>query len=209
MADKIKGITIEFKGDASNLQKAIRESNKEIAKTQKELTAVNKALKFNPSSLELWRQKQTLLNQKVEQTKKHLEGLKQAQKQMDAAGVDKNSEEYRTLQREIVETTSKLKTFKAQLREVGNYKLKALSEGFKDAGAKMTQFGSALSRNVTAPIVAVGTASIAAFNEVKNGLNIVAQKTGATGEELKGLQDIVRDLAKEIPATFEDIGTAV
>ena len=70
MAEKIKGITIEFKGNATQLQKTIRETNKEIAKTQKELTAVNKALKFNPSNIELWRQKQTLLNDKVEQTKK-------------------------------------------------------------------------------------------------------------------------------------------
>ena len=72
MADKIKGITIEFKGNASQLQKSIRDTNKEIAKTQKELTAVNKALKFNPTSVELWRQKQELLTKKVEDTKTQL-----------------------------------------------------------------------------------------------------------------------------------------
>ena len=209
MAEKIKGITIEFKGNATQLQKTIRETNKEIAKTQKELTAVNKALKFNPSNIELWRQKQTLLNDKVEQTKKQLEQLKQAQKQMDAAGVDKNSAEYRKLQREIAETSSKLKTFKTQLAEVGNYKLKALSEGFKTAGDKMTTFGTSMTKNVTAPIVALGAASIKAFNEVKDGLNIVAQKTGATGKELEAMQDSARNLAKTIPTSFEAAGTAI
>lgn len=209
MADRIKGITIEFKGNATQLQKTIRDTNKEIGKTQKELTAVNKALKFNPTSIELWRQKQELLTKKVDQTKTQLEQLKQAQKQMDASGVDKNSAEYRKLQREIVETESKLKTFKAQLHEVGNYKLKALSEGFKLAGDKMTTFGTTLTKNVTAPIIGIGTAAVAAFNEVQNGLNIVAQKTGATGDELKAMQDIVRETAKEIPATYEEIGNAV
>lgn len=209
MADRIKGITIEFKGNATQLQKSIRDTNSEIAKTQKELNAVNKALKFNPTSVELWRQKQELLTQKVKQTETQLDQLKQAQQQMDASGVDKNSAEYRKLQREIVETESKLKTFKAQLNEVGNYKLKALSEGFKEAGEKMTQVGTGLTRNVTAPIVAVGAASVKAFNEVKDGLNIVAQKTGATGRELETMQDSARNLAKTIPTDFETAGTAI
>lgn len=209
MADRIKGITIEFRGNATPLQKAIREVDSELKKTTKELSSVNKALKFNPTSVELWRQKQQLLTQKVSETTSKLDALKQAQKQMDASGVDKNSEEYRKLQREIIETESQLKTFKAQLREVGNANLKALSEQFKQIGSKATEIGQGLSKNVTAPIVAVGAASIAAFNEVKNGLNIVAQKTGATGDELKAMQDTARNIAKTIPTDFEAAGTAV
>lgn len=209
MADRIKGITIEFRGNATPLQKAIREVDSELKKTTKELSSVNKALKFNPTSVELWRQKQQLLTQKVSETTSKLDALKQAQKQMDASGVDKNSEEYRKLQREIIETESQLKTFKAQLREVGNANLKALSEQFKQIGSKATEIGQGLSKNVTAPIVAVGAASIAAFNEVKNGLNIVAQKTGATGDELKSMQDAARNIAKTIPTDFEAAGTAV
>ena len=111
MAEKIKGITIEFRGNATPLQKAIREVNSDLNKTAKELSQVNKALKFNPTSLDLWRQKQELLTKKVSETEEKLGTLKTAQKQMDAAGVDKSSEEYRKLQREIVETESKLKTF--------------------------------------------------------------------------------------------------
>ena len=209
MAEKIKGITIEFRGNATPLQKAIREVNSDLNKTTKELSQVNKALKFNPTSLDLWRQKQELLTKKVSETEEKLGTLKTAQKQMNAAGVDKSSEEYRKLQREIVETESKLKTFKAQLREVGNVKLKVLSEQFKQIGQKATEVGTSLTKNVTVPIAAVGAASIKAFNEVKDGLNIVAQKTGATGEELKEMQQITRDLAKTIPTDFESAGTAV
>lgn len=209
MAEKIKGITIEFRGNATPLQKEIKKVNSDLNKTTEELSQVNKALKFNPTSLDLWRQKQELLTKKVSETKEKLETLKTAQKQMDAAGVDKSSEEYRKLQREIVETESKLKTFKAQLREVGNVKLKVLSEQFKQIGQKATEVGTSLTKNLTVPIAAVGAASIKAFNEVKDGLNIVAQKTGATGAELKEMQQITRDLAKTIPTDFESAGTAV
>ena len=209
MADRIKGITIEFRGNATPLQKAIREVDSALSKTTKELSSVNKALKFNPTSVELWRQKQQLLTQKVDETKTKLDALKQAQKQMDASGVDKNSEEYRKLQRQIIETGSQLKTFQSQLREVGNANLKALSEQFKQIGSKTTEIGTSLSKNVTAPIAAVGAASIKSFTEVKDALNIVAQKTGATGEELQKMQDMTRNIAKTIPTDFESAGTAV
>ena len=157
MSETIKGITIEFRGNATPLQKAIRTVNSEISKTAKELTSVNKALKFNPTSVDLWKQKQELLTQKVKETEEKLKALKQAQKQMDAEGVDKNSEEYRKLQREIIETESKLKTFKSQLREVGNYKLKALSEQFKEAGSKLESAGQSMREVSAAAAVLAGS----------------------------------------------------
>lgn len=41
------------------------------------------------------------------------------------------------------------------------------------------------------------------------GLDIVAQKTGATGDELEDMCQIVKDLATEIPTDFETAGAAV
>ncbi len=154
----IKGITVEFRGDTTKLQKALREVNKSTKNIDKELRQVNKALKFNPSSVELWRQKQELLRQKITQTKDKLDVLKQAQAQMDASGVDKNTEEYRKLQREIIETESKLKTFSAQLRQIGNARLTALSNSLKTVGGKLTSMG----RTLTSTMSVIGTAGVAA-----------------------------------------------
>lgn len=206
---KIKGITIEFRGETTKLDKALRGVDKETRSIDKELRSVNKALKFNPTSVELWKQKQQLLTQKVNETKDKLDLLKKAQSQMDADGVDKNSQEYRELQREIIETESKVKHFKGELDKIGNAKLQALGEQFKQVGDKMQNVGKGMTTHVTAPIVAVGAASVKAFNEVQDGLNIVAQKTGATGEALTKMQDLVQDLATELPVDFETAGTAV
>lgn len=178
MADRIKGITIEFRGNATPLQKAIIEVDSELAKTTKELSSVNKALKFNPTSVELWRQKQQLLTQKVNETKEKLEALKNAQKQMDAAGVDKSSEEYRKLQREIIETSSKLKTFEGQLKEVGNANLKALSEQFKEAGTKIESVGQSMK----------GVSMAAAG--VVTGLGAISVKAGAAADDLNTLSKV-------------------
>lgn len=132
----IKGITIEFRGDTTKLDKALKDVDKSTKDIDKELKQVNKDLKFNPTSVELWRQKQTLLTQKIDETQKRLDILKQGQKQMDTDGVDKNSAQYRQLQREIIETESKLKTFKGQLKEVGNANLKGLSNQFDNIAKK-------------------------------------------------------------------------
>lgn len=141
MAGNIKGITIEFRGDTTRLDKALRQINTETRNIDRELKQVNNALKFNPTSVELWRQKQQLLNQKINETKEKLSLLKAEQARMDAAGVDKNSEEYRKLQREIITTEDKLKTFKRQLADIGNARLRAVSEQFKQWGSQIESVG--------------------------------------------------------------------
>ena len=65
MAGNIKGITIEFRGDTTKLDKALREVRNSTKAIDKELKDVNKALKFNPSNVQLLAQKQELLKQKV------------------------------------------------------------------------------------------------------------------------------------------------
>lgn len=163
MAGDIKGITIEFRGNATPLQKAIRQVDSELKKTANELKGVNKALKFNPTSVELWRQKQKLLEQRISETTDKLKALKAAQKQMDDANVDKNSEQYRKLQREIIETESQLKHFKSELRSIGNVNLKALGEQFKQMGSKLESAGramSGISKAAAAASAAIGALTV-------------------------------------------------
>lgn len=166
MAGNIKGITIEFRGDTTKLDKALREIKNSTKDIDKELKNVDKALKFNPKNIDLWRQKQDLLKQKIEQTQNNLKELKNVQAQMDAKGIDKNSEEYRRLQREIIETESKLKHFTAEYKKIGNVNLRAASEQFKDMGNKLESAGRSMQGLSTA--AAAVTAAIGALT-VKSG----------------------------------------
>lgn len=210
MAGNIKGIKIEFEGDTTKLDKALRSVDKSTAAIDKELKQVNKDLKFNPNNVDLWRQKQTLLTDKVAETTKKLDALKQAQSQLDDdPAIDKNSAEYRQLQREIIETESKLKTFKGQLKDIGNVNLKVLSQKFDEIGGKIQDIGENMTKYITGPIVGAGTASVAAFQQVDEGLDIVNAKTGATGAELENMRGIAEKLATELPTDFETAGTAV
>lgn len=214
MADRIKGITVEIGGDTTGLSKALSGVNKEIKSTQSQLKDVNKLLKLDPTNTALLEQKQKLLQQAVSETKEKLTQLKSVQDQMDA-GLKNGTvtqQQYDAWQREIIETENELKNLEQQCRETDTSitaTLRATGSKLQEVGGKISDVGTSLSTHVTAPIVAIGAASIAAFNEVDAGLDIVAQKTGATGDELEDMCQIVKDLATEIPTDFETAGAAV
>lgn len=159
MAGNVKGITIEFDGNTTKLDKSLKEVKNSTKDIDKELQDVNRDLRFSPTSVDLWRQKQDLLKQKIAQTETNLKALRDAQKQMDDKKVSKNSEEYRKLQRAIIEAESKLKTFKGQLRSLGSPKLQALGAQMKSVGGKITAAGQSMrtvSRYAAAFTAAIG-----------------------------------------------------
>jgi phage-related minor tail protein len=191
MADRIKGITVEIGGDTTGLSKALSGVNKEIRNTQSQLTDVNRLLKLDPTNSELLSQKQKLLSQAVGETKEKLTQLKSVQDQMDA-GLKNGSvtqEQYDAWQREIIATEQELKGLEQQCKKTDtsvSATLKQAGSKMQEVGGKISEVGEGLTTHVTAPIVAVGAASLAAFNEVDSGLDIIEQKTGATGQALGG-----------------------
>lgn len=209
---RIKGITIEIGGDTTQLDKSLKSVDKSIRSTQNDLRDVNKLLKFDPKNTELLKQKQELLGKAVDETATRLEALKDAQAQMDASGVDKNSDQYKGLQREIIATEQNLKSLKKQQADFGSVAsqvLKVTGKELQDLGKKIQNVGDDLTKKFTAPIAAVGTASLAAWGQVDEGLDIVIQKTGATGDALAGMQDSVKNIANTIPTSFAAAGEAV
>lgn len=185
----VKGITVEFAGDTTKLDKALREVRNTAKDLDRELSQVNKALKFNPGNATLLAQKQTVLKEKIEATAKSLDDLKDMQKQLDAQGVDENSEAYRELQREIITTESKLKHYKSELAKVnaqtsGIYKL---GEAFEKTGKKIENAGRKLapvSKAAAAVAGALGTITYKA-GKAADDLNTLSKQTGISTKDLQ------------------------
>lgn len=207
---RVKGITIEFNGDTTKLGKALTDVNSKLRTVDQSLKEVDRALKFNPGNTELLAQKQTLLKEKIEQTKNKLEALKQAQAKLDEDdSVDKNSQEYMQLRRQIIETESKLKHFEAEAKKLDGIKLQKLGKQVEDVGEKMKTVGTNMTKYVTGPIVAGAGLAVKAFQEVDEGMDIIVEKTGASGEALDGMKESAENLAKSIPTDFETAGSAI
>ena len=92
MASRIKGITVEIGGDTTGLEKALKNVNSTIKRTQSELKDVERLQKLDPSNTELLTQKQKLLKEAQKQAKEQLENGELGQDKYDA------------LQRELIET---------------------------------------------------------------------------------------------------------
>lgn len=162
MADRLKGITLEIGGDTTSLSKSLKGVNSDIKSTQAQLKDVERLLKLDPSNVELLRQKQQLLKTSVEQTTQKLEKLKEAQATMDANGVDKNSEQYMALQREIASTEIDLNRMQdaaadanATLRRIDDGEIEDVAnaaedaaDSLNDAGKEAADFGDVLKAGV-------------------------------------------------------------
>lgn len=213
MADRIKGITVEIGGDTTKLSDALKKVNKSIKETQNQLKDVNKLLKLDPGNTDLLRQKQKYLSDAIKDTKEKLEQEQAALKQLkDVPQTEETIKQQEALTREIEDTKQALKGLEDQYKSVGSVagvQLQVAGQKMKDVGDKITGVGEGLSTHVTAPIAAVGAASLAAFNEVDAGADIVKTKTGAVGQALKDMQDQANDIATSIPTDFETAGSAI
>lgn len=214
MAANIKGIIVEIGGDTSGLQNALKKVNSSTSSLSKELRGINSLLKFDPKNTELLSQKQTVLNEKIESTEEKLKVLKEAQEEADKAmknGTKISAENYRNLQREIINTENQLKQMKVEASKwtsSGAY-LKELGAEVDGIGNKIGKFGSNVTKIATTTTTAVATIAITSMDAVDEGLDTVAKKTGATGDAAKELQEVYKQVAAEVPAEFGDIGAAV
>lgn len=110
MAKRIKGITIEIDGNTQKLNDALKDTDKQLSKTQSELRDVDRLLKLDPKNTELLEQKQRLLAKAADLSAGRLDTLKKAADQMGkelkdgAAATDAQKDSFDALNREIIAT---------------------------------------------------------------------------------------------------------
>ena len=189
MADKIRGITVELGGDTTGLSKALKNVNSEISGTQKQLKDVERLLKLDPTNTELLKQKQALLADAVSETKTKLDALQEAQKHMDENGIDRNSDQYMALQREIISTQNNLKELEdvasksnAVLSQIG-----ATADKVAAGAEKAAQKTKALSLAAGGALTALGGMAYKAATNADD-LNTLAKQTGFTTAEIQKMQ---------------------
>lgn len=116
MAKKIKGITIQLGGDTSGLTKALADADKSLSATQREINAVQKALKLDPSNVTLMEQKQQLLTEAIKTTSDKLKELEANQEKARKAfeANDKWEEQFKPLKEKIDAAKKSLNALKTE-----------------------------------------------------------------------------------------------
>lgn len=186
MAEKIRGITIELGGDASGLEQALKGVNKEVKNTQAQLKDVERLLKLDPKNTELLAQKQKLLGEQIKNTNEKLKKLKEAQATMDKNGVDKNSDQYMALQREIIFTEREVKNLEAASQETANAmsKVAQVADKVSQGAQKVADKTKAISAAAGGALTALAGLGIKAAKDADE-LVTLAKQTGFSTDELQ------------------------
>lgn len=220
MAGTIKGIVVEIGGDTSGLQKALKNVNSATSSLSKELRGVNSLLKLDPSNTELLSQKQTILAKNIKETADKLDLLKSAQEEADrkiSQGTKISEENYRNLQREIINTENKLKTLQLEASNwtKAGVKIEEFGNKVTNISSKIDNLGNTFTTKLTLPVLAIGTAAVTAGNDFEAQMSRVQAIAGATEDELKSLTDQAIQLgadtsfsASEAAAGMENLASA-
>ncbi len=205
MAETIKGINVVIGAETTGLSKALADVNKKSRDIQSELKQVDKLLKLDPKNTELLAQKQKLLADAIANTSDKLNRLKSAQEQVNQqfARGEINEEQYRAFQREIAKTEQELKNLEQQAQSMKKT-FADLGDSLQKTGQKIGSIGQTMTKSVTAPIVAVGTAAFAAGDAVDDAMDTIRKGTGATGPALEALGEDFKAVFADVP---DDAGT--
>lgn len=210
----IKGITIEIGSDTKKFKSGLKDLNQSAKDLQREMTAVNKALKHDPKNTDLLRQKQELLTKSVSETKSKLDALKAAKEKADkdmASGTEINQEQYRRLVREISTTENSLKNLTREMKNFGSVSAQQIAAAggkMQDVGGKLEGVGKKM-MPVTAAITGLGAVAVKTAADFDSSMSQVAAVSGASGDDLERLRDKAREMGAQTQFSASEAADAM
>ncbi|MDT2962000.1 phage tail tape measure protein [Enterococcus casseliflavus] len=198
-------VVLNFKTNGEvNYSKTIKGINREMNLAVTEFNNQMSAMDKNATATEKLTVTKKKLETQLTLAEKRTELLReQYEKSVEETG--KYSAESEKLYKKMLESETGQNKLKAALdetnealKEQGDVSIDTAKklQKIEEAGEKVAGVGKKMTVGVTAPIMAVGAAGLAAFSEVDEAMDTIIQKTGATG-----------DVADRLSTSFENVGS--
>lgn len=215
MSNDLKSVGLSFKADgAVDFKKTLSEVNNAVNENRSAFKLAKSEWDKGTSSAEKLRATQEYLQNQTEAYTAKVDRLTEILKAQESAETRDEAAISKTRQ-QLDNAKASLNNYKSGLEDV-NKKLESGAATLEDYSKKVQgfsdktgQIGSSLNKNVTAPVAAAAGGVMAAWSQVDEGMDIIVQKTGATGDALEEMQNSARNIAKSIPTDFETAGSAV
>ena len=215
MSNDLKSVGLSFKADgAVDFKKSLSEVNNAVNENRSAFKLAKSEWDKGTSSAEKLRATQEYLQNQTEAYTAKVDRLTEILKAQESAETRDEAAISKTRQ-QLDNAKASLNNYKSGLEDV-NKKLESGAATLEDYSKKVQgfsdktgQIGSSLNKNVTAPVAAAAGGVMAAWSQVDEGMDIIVQKTGATGDALERMQNSARNIAKSIPTDFETAGSAV
>ena len=215
MDNGLKTVGLTFKADgAVDFKKSLSDVNNAVNENRSAFKLAKSEWDKSTSSAEKLRATQEYLQNQTEAYTAKVDRLTEILKAQESAEVRDEAAISKTKQ-QLDNAKASLNNYKSGLEDV-NKKLESGTAKLEDYSKKVGDFsdatgkiGSSLNKNVTAPVAAATAGIMAAWSQVDEGMDIIVEKTGATGDALEEMQQSARNIAKSIPTDFATAGSAV
>lgn len=200
MAGNIRGIVIEIEGNTKGLVKSLDTVNKNLRDTQGQLKLVDKALKIDPTNVDILATKQSLLADAIAQTKEKLDIEKRAaQDAAEALAMGKISKnEYNALQAGIANTAAELSKLESEAN--------GAEEEVVDLGNVAEATGNKLVGVLgNAALTAAHAIGDAFVNIGKGAFDGLINTIELTGEAYLSMANIIVDASAQIAGAIVDL----
>lgn len=134
-----KGITIQFRGDTTDFEKAVKTINGDLRQTKSEIGLLNKELKFDPKNVEKLQKKFETLQTKEQQLTELTKVLQDTMKNFDP-----NSKEWNQYNQQLQRASYDLQAVRKELESMPNANLKVIGDGFEEWGSRLQSVGGKL-----------------------------------------------------------------
>ncbi len=211
MAMVYKGLTVEFRGDTTNLSKALKTARSEVSGVATQLKLVQRGLKLDPNNTRLVAQQQAELKRGIKATREELDTLKAAERELASQDhlTPEQERQWRQLQSDIVLAEQRLKGYSSQLvdsiakQDLASSSLNAFGGALITGGTKLQSAGDMiattgdkLSRTVTTGVIAAGAATVAAAVTIDDSLTGVRKTVDGTEEQYQELKQAAIEFSK-------------
>ena len=219
--EEIGKLNVVVNLDSTGFQNGISQLNRQMKLVQSEFQLATAKLGNFGNSTDKLKLQADALTKQIEIQKQKVAALEAAyQKSVETKGADAKATQDLAIklnkaQAELVKMENDLKKTTEELKKQTSvwYKLsqatKDAGEKMKSAGKKLSDIGKSLSTHVTAPLAAAGAGLVKLGSDFDKAYDKIRIGTGATGEALAGLQEAFRNVAKEVPNSFDEISTAI
>lgn len=201
-------VKIEFKVINAEFQKAMKEMSGEVTKLNKEFRLEQEQLRLNGTAKEKLESRVKYLSERYKLQQQEVKAVSE-QLEIAKSTFGENSKEVQNLENKLTDAQRKEAYFANELKQASkeladqNDKFKQLGKSMQeygkkmqDIGKKMTDVGKNMTLKVTTPIMGIAGAAAKLGIDFERSMSEVQAVTGATGEELKELESIAREVGK-------------
>ena len=162
------------------------------------------------------------LSNKVEQTKDRLKVLRSQLQAMSQDQSKIGTDEWDKLQREIIQTESKLESYEAQLKQAEraqqsastslgqlSAKMQANADRFRDIGSSIRNVGVGMTAGLTVPLVAAGSQAVSTAATFDDAMSQVSGALGDAGADMDGLRTLALQLGADTVFSATEAGQAM